>query len=162
MRKNTRGLCSPQRGEGPPPPTGEPPPVFRAKSNRSRRFIFGEKPRQTTLLITSASAVRPCVRAKSLAVFNLARTVGWTVGWPGRIFPNSITRVVPASGWPSDFSQSEAEDSVWLSGTGERYVQLLPAAHGGRSSVTNVAWGSVMLCASTVSRRVRRTWQSDA
>ena len=41
------------------------------------------------------------------------------------------------------FSQSEAEDSVWLSGIGECYVQLLSVSHGGRSSVTNVAWGRV-------------------
>ena len=52
--------------------------------------------------------------------------------------------------WLVNFSQSEAEDSVWLSRTGERYVQLLSVAHGVRSSVTNVVWGSVMLCAFTV------------
>ena len=45
--------------------------------------------------------------------------------------------------WLVNFSQSEAEYSVWLSGTGERYVQLLSVAHGGRGSVTNVVWGSV-------------------
>ena len=45
--------------------------------------------------------------------------------------------------WLVNFSQSEAEDSLWLSRTGERYVQLLSVAHGGRGSVTNVVWGSV-------------------
>ena len=59
----------------------------------------------------------------------------------GRIFPNSITRVVPASGWPSDWLTltNQRRKTVWLSGIGERYVQLLSVAHGGRSSVTNVA-----------------------
>ena len=84
---------------------------------------------------------------------------------PGRIFPElyyTSGTSIWLTLWLVNFSQSEAEDSGWLSGTGERYVQLLSVAHGGRSGVTNVVWGSVMLCASTVSRRVRRTWQSDA
>ena len=81
---------------------------------------------------------------------------------PGGIFPNSITRVVSASGWPSDWltlANQRRKTRCGCRGLGSVMCSCCQSAHGGRCSVANVVWGSVMLCVSTVSRRVRRTWQ---
>ena len=54
---------------------------------------------------------------------------------PGGIFPNSITRVVPASGWLSDWLTlaNQRRKTHWLSRTGERYVQLLAVSRARRT-----------------------------
>ena len=81
-------------------------------------------------------------------LFNIQCTKVWQVTW-WLVDRSHIPELYYTSGtsiwlalWLVSFSKSESEDSVWLSGTGERYVQLLSVSHGGRSSVTNVVWGS--------------------